>query len=206
MKLYGIKVHFMRLLLLRFETYKNLYIPYHQIIFVFLFVNQFIPIPLDISMLCLYNLLLIDYTNTYYTFRHLFNLPVNGQRTWGGGKSIKILKSQLYNYKLKKFIKYTGGNALFYTAEIVNLLWKYQWLHEWFLQKKYIGYIPWYIKRKRKYVAISEMAAKRVESFFKHPYKDKKIRHHKKKKVINKNVITSGFLFGFSTIYKTNMV
>lgn len=73
-------------------------------------------------MLYLYNLLLIDYTNSYYTFRHLFNLPVNGQRTWGGGKSIKITKSQLFNYKLKKFIRYTSGNALLYTAEVVNLL------------------------------------------------------------------------------------
>jgi len=204
--LYGIKQNFLKLLLLRFETYKHFFIPEYQILYVFHFVRQFIPAPLDCQMLYLYNLLLIDYTNSYYTFRHLFNLPVNGQRTWGGGKSIKITKSQLFNYKLKKFIKYTGGNALFYTAEVINLLWKYQWVHEWFYQKKYIEYLPWYIKRKRKYVAISEMAAKRVESFFKHPYKGKKKKSHRKKKIINKNVITSGFLFGFSVIYKNNLL
>ena len=46
--------------------------------------------------------MLLDYTNSYQTFRHLFNLPVNGQRTWGGGNSIKITKSNLFNYKFKK--------------------------------------------------------------------------------------------------------
>lgn len=65
----------------RFERFSFQFILERQIIFLFAYVLEFIPIPLSFNQLYLYNLLLIDYTNSYKTFRHLFNLPVNGQRT-----------------------------------------------------------------------------------------------------------------------------
>ncbi len=72
--------------------------------------------------LYIYNLIYLEYANSYRTYRHLFNLPVNGQRTWGGGGSIRITKSQLYNYKLKKFNKHFGLTHSTFLAEIVNLM------------------------------------------------------------------------------------
>lgn len=93
-----------------------------KILFLFLFLKNFLPSHVHFSKLYLYNLLLIDYSNSYQTFRHLFNLPVNGQRTWGGGRSIKITKSQLFNYKLKKYLKYTNLNNVLFLAEVVNRL------------------------------------------------------------------------------------
>ena len=190
----------------RFERFSFQFILERQIIFLFAYVLEFIPIPLSFNQLYLYNLLLIDYTNSYKTFRHLFNLPVNGQRTWGGGKSIKIMKSHLYNFKIKKFLKHTNSNSMFFTAETINLLWKNQWLHEWLYSRKYEAKLPWYVKRKRKYVAISEMASRRVQSFFNHPFKNKKKKSHRKKKTINKNVLTTGFNYGFSYLYKNNLL
>lgn len=83
---------------------------------------KLLPSIVSIKMLYLYNLLLIDKSLSYQTFRHLFNLPVNGQRTWGGAKSIKLVQSELYKYKFKKYNKFTSNNSILYTAELVNLL------------------------------------------------------------------------------------
>lgn len=50
------------------------------------------------------------------------------------------------------------------------------------------------------------MMMKRIESFFKHPFKGKKKKHHRKKRIINKNVITTGFIIGFSMKFKKNLI
>jgi len=50
------------------------------------------------------------------------------------------------------------------------------------------------------------MMMKRIESFFKHPFKGKKKKHHRRKRVINRAVITTGFVIGFSMTYKKNLV
>ena len=121
-KSFGIKLLFVNLLLKRFEMFDYYLINQKKILFLFLFLKNFLPSHVHFSKLYLYNLLLIDYSNSYQTFRHLFNLPVNGQRTWGGGRSIKITKSQLFNYKLKKYLKYTNLNNVLFLAEVVNRL------------------------------------------------------------------------------------
>ena len=203
---FGLKNLLLVLILKRFESFDYFFINHKRIIFVFLFITKFVPSHVNFSQLYLYNLLLIDFSNSYQTFRHLFNLPVNGQRTWGGGKSLKITKSKLFNYKLQKYLKYTNLNNVLFLAEVINLLWQYQWVHEWFFSKRYFDRLPWYITRKKKFVGATAMMMKRIESFWKHPFKNQKKRHHRKKRVINKNVITTGFIIGFSMKFKKNLI
>ena len=202
----GMKNFLLNLILKRFEAFNYFYVTQKRIIYVFLFLINYVPSHVNFSQLYLYNLLLIDYSNSYQTFRHLFNLPVNGQRTWGGGRSIKKLKSQLFNYKLKKYLKYTNLNNVLFLSEVINMLWKYQWLHEWIVSKNYFERMPWYLLKKKKFVGATAMMMKRIESFFKHPFKGKKKKHHRRKKIINRAVITTGFIIGFSMTYKKNLV
>jgi len=148
---------------------------------------------------------MLDYSNSYQTFRHLFNLPVNGQRTWGGGNSIKITKSNLFNYKFTKLKKITNCSNNSFLAETTNIVWKYQWFHEWYKSRCYEENLPWFIKTKKRYIDLPSITARRVESFFPHPFKFKKKKHHRKKKIINKNVLTCGFMYGFSFYQKSNL-
>ena len=178
--------------------YKKGFLPGHQVSRLAGVLTDFIPLKLGFGPLYTYNLLYLEYSNSYKTYRHLFNLPVNGQRTWGGGRSIKNLKSQLFSYKLKKFNKQWGMPVSYFLPEMVNLLWKQQWRHEWEVSKKYRERLPWYVQRKKKWLNLTSMVYRRIESFFKHPYRFKKKKHHRKKKKINKHVITTGFDFGFS--------
>ena len=197
-KLYGSASHLVNLVSMRVELFKWQSVEFKQISVVFDLITQFVPVQIGFKPLYIYNIIYIEYANSYRTYRHLFNLPVNGQRTWGGGRSIRILKSQLYHYKLKKFTKYLGMTNQTFVAEIVNLMWRQQWRHEWEVSKRYRDRLPWYVQRKKRWLNLSAMTARRIESFFKHPYKFKKKKHHRKKKKINKHVITTGFDFGFS--------
>lgn len=197
-KLYGAASHLVKLVMLRLEIFDFQSVGNNQMNALFDFLTQYIPMRLGFRPLYTYNLIYLEYANSYRTYRHLFNLPVNGQRTWGGGGSIKITKSQLYNYKLKKFNKHFGLTHSTFLAETVNLMWMQQWRHEWEISKKYRERLPWYVQRKKKWLNLNAMINRRVESFFKHPYRFKKKKHHRKKKKINKHVITTGFDFGFT--------
>lgn len=158
----------------------------------------FVPAPVSFRFLYAYNVTWVEYINSYRTYRHLFNLPAHGQRTWGGGKSARSNKSQVFDYKLKKLGKFFKIDSTLFAAEVVNLLWFQQWPHEWEVSKRYQKQLPWYVQKKKKWLATDVMAMRRIESFFKHPYKFKKKKHHRKKKKINKHIITTGFNFGFS--------
>lgn len=205
MRLYGAAGHLVWLLSRRLELYDHQSIENRQVYTVFDTLAAYIPMRLGFRPLYVYNLIYLEYANSYRTYRHLFNLPVNGQRTWGGGRSIRITKSQLYNYKLKKFNRHYGLTHTTFLAEIVNLMWRQQWRHEWEVSRKYRERLPWYVQRKKKWLNLSAMVNRRVESFFKHPYKFKKKKHHRKKKKINKHVITTGFEFGFTRDLAKNL-
>lgn len=197
-KLYGANLHLVKLLSLRTEIFNFNSIAPEDMQDFFDILTNYIPIKIGFRPLYIIDLMRLEYNNSYRTYRHLFNLPVNGQKTWGGGKTIKNMKSQLYNFKLKKFQKFFHLNNNSFMAETVNLLWKQQWRHEWEISKKYRERLPWYVQRKKKWLNISAMVSRRIESFFKHPYRFRKKKHHRKKKKINKHVITAGFDFGFS--------
>ena len=205
LKLYGLNNHLLRLILLKFECFNNEIFVENKIEILFVFLQQFLTSTYNTSLLTLYNILLIDCSNTYHTFRHIFNLPVNGQRTWGGGKSIKITKSQLFNHKLKKYAQIAKLPYTLFLSETVNILWKYQWYHEWLYSSKYLKRLPWYVKKKKKYVGLNLLLNKRIESFFKHPYKGKKKKHHRKKKIIDRHTVSTGFPIGFSWEFKKNL-
>lgn len=204
-KLYGTSQFLIKLISQRFELYLYQSLDLKKLNLLFNFLSEFIPLKLGFKPLYTYNLIYLEYANTYKTYRHLFNLPVNGQRTWGGGRSIKFHKSQLYNYKLKKFTKQYGIPSSCFMAEIINLLWKQQWRHEWDVSKKYREKLPWYVQKKKKWLNLSAMISRRIESFYKHPYRFKKKKHHRKKKKINKHVITTGFEFSFSKYLLKNL-
>jgi hypothetical protein len=205
LRLYGSAIHLVDMLSRRLEIYDFQTIENRQVYTVFDTLALFIPIRLGFRPLYVYNLIYLEYANSYRTYRHLFNLPVNGQRTWGGGRSIRITKSQLYNYKLKKFNRHFGLTHSTFLAEIVNLMWRQQWRHEWEVSRKYRERLPWYVQRKKKWLNLNAMTNRRVESFFKHPYRFKKKKHHRKKKKINKHVITTGFEFGFTRDLAKNL-
>lgn len=202
---FGLTNYLLNLIIKRFESFDYYYIQPNKITFVFFYIIKFVPSHSSFANLYLYRLLLIDYSNSYQKYRHMFNLPVNGQSTWRGGNSLKRVKSDLFLYKLNKYLKYTNLNTVLYAAEIINMLWRYQWFHEWKISSYYIKHLPWYIRRKRKWVGATDMMGRRIESFFKHPFKNKKKKHHRKKKVINKHVITTGFDIGFSMTEKKNL-
>lgn len=81
LKLYGASIHLMELISLRTELYTWEHISARQINVVFDLLTNFIPIQLGFRPLYIYNLMYLEYANSYRTYRHLFNLPVNGQRT-----------------------------------------------------------------------------------------------------------------------------
>lgn len=197
-RLYGASNYVSQLVSKRTERFMWQTTEPRQLAIIFELLAQYIPMQIGFKPLYIANLIYLEYANSYKTYRHLFNLPVNGQRTWGGGRSIRILKSDLYNYKLKKFNKFLGMTHQTLTAEMVNLMWRQQWRHEWEVSKKYRERLPWYVQRKKKWLNLSAMTSRRIESFYKHPYRFKKKKHHRKKKKINKHVITTGFDFGFS--------
>jgi hypothetical protein len=110
----------------RFETYKTDPLTPLNIAFFFEQLCAFIPAPASFRFLYAYNVTWLEYVNSYRTYRHLFNLPANGQRTWGGGKSARSNKSQLFDYKLKKLGKFFKTDSTLFAAEVVNLLWYQQ--------------------------------------------------------------------------------
>ena len=124
--LYGVSNRLVTLMSKRFEMYKQSNLQNNNIHFFFEQLCEFLPAPYSFKYLYAYNITYLEYINSYQTYRHLFNLPVNGQRTWGGGRSSKILKSQLYQYKLKKLGHYFKCSQSIFMAEVVNLLWKQQ--------------------------------------------------------------------------------
>ena len=91
---------------------------------------------------CLSNIYFLDFINNYRGYRHIFGLPVRGQRTWTNGNSVFKSNNLLRGYKFNIFKNSLptqlkdNVNTLFY-LEQVNFIWKNQWEFEWNLAKKY---------------------------------------------------------------------
>lgn len=149
-KVYGLSIHLVTLLELRFELFSHTILPLTKIAIFIEQINKVFPVNLGFKPLYLYYLYFLEYACNYKTYRHLYNLPVRGQRTWGGGRSLRILKSALYNYKLRKFNKFYKWGTTTFLAEITNLLWYQQWRHEWLISYTYQNHLPWYVRKKKK--------------------------------------------------------
>lgn len=122
LKIYGVATDLVKLLSNRLELFQNETIGLSRADALVNILAEFIPLKLGFRPLYIYNLIYLEYANSYRTYRHIFNLPVNGQRTWGGGRSIRILQSQLRDYKIKKLSKNLGMPATYFIPEMVNLL------------------------------------------------------------------------------------
>jgi hypothetical protein len=82
------------------------------------------------------NLYLLHTNETYKGWRHFFNLPVRGQRTWSNGKTSSKLFNHLkqFNYccSAKKYdLKLTKPTEMILFAEYVNFFWATEWTTEW---------------------------------------------------------------------------
>ena len=51
------------------------------------------------------NIFFLDFINSYRGYRHIFGLPVHGQRTWTNGNSVYRSNNTLRNYKISIFKK-----------------------------------------------------------------------------------------------------
>lgn len=77
------------------------------------------------------------------SFKHLWSLPVNGQRTWSNKKTSKKKNIFLINYKIKQITSnISGGVNLINLKNLIfinylNWIWKLFWKKDWiFLYKK----------------------------------------------------------------------
>jgi len=109
-----------------------------QKLYIFLYHNIFDFFKIfDFKFYYFLSLLFLQLIFCYRGFRFLFNLPVNGQRTWSNGKSTyfvnKIFFVFRYNFFKNKFInlKYNEFYSFFY-IEYINIFWKVFFFNEWF--------------------------------------------------------------------------
>lgn len=94
----------------------------------------------NIKKLILFSIYFLDLNFVYKGWRHLFSLPVRGQRTWTNSTNAnnnKILK----NYKiliLKTLLNNNNVSSInnYILIEYINLLWKLQWTSEWLELKR----------------------------------------------------------------------
>ncbi len=99
----------------------------------------------------IFNLYFFYLIFNYKGLRHLKSLPVRGQRTWTNAKT-SSLNNQLLNYKITLLKKFLNTNNLllinsYHYLELINLIWKLNWLTEWYdLKKKRL----FYLKKKSK--------------------------------------------------------
>ena len=97
----------------------------------------------DILNKILINVSIMFFNKSYKGYRHVFNLPCNGQRTWSNGKTLN-LKKNLLTDSMYFFFKDGLPNAhpteikSSFQLEKYNLLWLNQWKHEWMLGNKRI--------------------------------------------------------------------
>ena len=171
----------------------------------FFYLKNFLPENSNYKDLILINLLIIDFCCIYKTYRHIFGLPVKGQRTWSNGFSSKNNNILLRQYKLKKFsnfiINYQPYDSKrIFIAEYVNFFWRQQNYLEWLsVKKKNLNIYG--DKKLRTKIDFLKCSRGNIEHFFQKFIDLKKKKSHRKKRVFSKNSITIGWDFGYSKEY-----
>ena len=102
----------------------------------FSYCYMYIPKIFSFKNFFLYNLLIIDICSIYKTYRHLFGLPVNGQRTWSNANTTYYNNLLLRQYKLKKFSLFLSNSKpltfkKIFLSEYINFFWQKQFFLEW---------------------------------------------------------------------------
>ena len=211
----GLNKYFIKFIF--FRNYKILYlcsfflkkkynpdILYFNIFFTYLL--TFSTNSLSYKFIYLYYFLIIDICSSYKTYRHLFGLPVNGQRTWSNANSTYYNNLLLRQYKFKKFNLFLQNAAPFsfkkiFLCEYINLFWKKQFFLEWasvrrkkFLFQKRNLYVHYKID-------FNYLSSANIEHFYKRSLNLKKQKSHRKKRKYSTNSFNIGWQFGFSKEY-----
>ena len=104
--------------------------------------NYLVPKGQSMQKKYLVNIFFLDFINSYRGYRHIFGLPVRGQRTWTNGNSVFRSNNTLRNYKINVFKKSfsfslkDNVNSAYYLEQI-NFIWKNQWEFEWNLAQRH---------------------------------------------------------------------
>lgn len=172
----------------------------------FIFVKFFLPPYLSYYKLLLSNMLFIDLCSIYKSYRHIFGLPVNGQRTWSNANSTYYSNLILRHYKLKKFSFFIIDSKPLsfkkvFLAEYVNFFWKKQFYLEWVSVKKRREYFFQKTSKMPYKIDYNYLVNCNIEHFFLKSLNLKKKKSHRKKKIFLKNSFNVGWPFGFSRDY-----
>lgn len=211
----GLNKRFYKILYKRFYLIENNYISYSSNFLVndlfyfnlffgyckLIFSNQF-----SYKQLFLSKLICIDVCSMYKTYRHIFGLPVNGQRTWSNANTTYYNNLLLRQYKLKKFSIFLNDSKplsfkKIFLAEYINIFWKKQCFLEWasVRRRRHIfQQSNFYIRYK---VDFNYLVNSNIEHFFKKTLELKKKKSHRKKRKFPKNTFNIGWQFGFTKDY-----
>jgi len=139
-------------------------------------------------------------------FYALFGKPVNGQRTGSNAKTAAKVPNQLYAYKYNLLKGNCGGllTKPIFLSEYINLFWQQQWVFEWVSSYKLLKRLPVYL-RKTQFIDIANISTYNMYSFYSNPFKSAGKLKQKRRKTIPKNKYPTGFIFGFSIIYKNQL-
>lgn len=138
-KNYGLKNFFFKFSEIRCEFFKDyVFKSYHPLNWnIFLsFSTNLLPLDSTIKDKQLININILFLIRSYKGWRHLFNLPAHGQRTWSNGKTVSRIKS-IFLESSMHFFKDGLINAHpleiknSFLLEKYNLLWFHQWNAEW---------------------------------------------------------------------------
>jgi len=160
--------------------------------------------------LFLSRLIVTDICSIYKTYRHVFGLPVNGQRTWSNANTTYYNNLLLRQYKLKKFSTFLNDSKPLsfkkvFLCEYVNLFWKKQCFLEWasvrrrrHIFQRWNSYISYRID-------FNYLVNSNIEHYFKRNLILKKKKSHRKKRKFTKNSFNIGWQFGFTKDYLSSL-
>ena len=137
-KKYSIKKNFIKSVRARVEVNNtNSFVDYNflnWISFNFFYKTLFIDQLTEVKVINNINILFMS--RSYRGWRHIFNLPVNGQRTWSNGKtsskSKNIFLNSTYNFFKDGLLNaHPSEIKSSFLIEKFNSLWLFQWKSEW---------------------------------------------------------------------------
>ncbi len=148
-----------------------------------------------------YNIMFLDFINSYKGLRHLKRLPVRGQRTWTNAWSSYRCNTLISSWKIESAKKFYGNYSnnilnVLYLSEHINYLWRIQWKNEWFSAKfKRVDMLK---KKKRIIFKIDIISTSKG---FLGIHQKNKVISKKKKNQMKKNTFTIGFSYKYTKLF-----
>jgi len=141
---FGMNNHLVSLLEERLEVNKHIQLSKYSIdkwLSLSFCLNNLVPTNKTVKEKLILNLNHLFLIRSYRGWRHTFNLPTRGQRTWSNAASNNKTKNVLRDYKFNCFKTGLANSSpedvknAFYLEQL-NALWKWQWEKEWALAFK----------------------------------------------------------------------